>query len=126
MTFCRVRRRRSWGIVKFSGMDAESKAEVLCAHSQRHDAAKDSAGYADGMNRLLSANPGLLSLFPTQLEFSSYSADGLGQIAAMFAQNYRVLVHPEAIGTLGRYTSWLTETATNTPEPRGNPHRHRR
>jgi hypothetical protein len=68
------------------------------------------------MNRLLSANPGLRSRFPTQLEFSSYSADELGQIAAKFAKNYRVLVHPEAIATFDRYTGWLTTTPTNNPE----------
>lgn len=86
------------------------------AEDHRDDTMIALAGYADGMNRLLSANPGLRSRFPTQLEFSSYSADELGQIAAMFAQNYRVLVHPEAIDTFGRYTSWLTGTATNNPE----------
>lgn len=86
------------------------------AEDHRDDTMIALAGYADGMNRLLSANPGLRSRFPTQLEFSSYSADELGQIAAMFAQNYRVLVHPEAIETFGRYTSWLTSTSTNNPE----------
>lgn len=86
------------------------------AEDHRDDTMIALAGYADGMNRLLSANPGLRSRFPTQLEFSSYSADELGQIAAMFAQNYRVLVHPEAIDTFGRYTRWLTGTATNNPE----------
>ncbi|BBY96375.1 type VII secretion AAA-ATPase EccA (plasmid) [Mycobacterium gallinarum] len=86
------------------------------AEDHRDDTMIALAGYADGMNRLLSANPGLRSRFPTQLEFSSYSADELGQIAAMFAQNYRVLVHPEAIDIFGRYTSWLTATPTNNPE----------
>jgi hypothetical protein len=36
------------GIVKSSGMDAESKAEVLDALSQRYDAVKDSAGTGGG------------------------------------------------------------------------------
>ena len=36
------------GIVKSSGMDAESKAEVLDALSQRYDAVKDSAGSGTG------------------------------------------------------------------------------
>lgn len=36
------------GIVKSSGMDAESKAEVLDALSQRYDAVKDSAGTSSG------------------------------------------------------------------------------
>ena len=36
------------GIVKSSGMDAESKAEVLGALSQRYDAVKDSAGSGTG------------------------------------------------------------------------------
>lgn len=36
------------GIVKSSGMDAESKAEVLEALSQRYDAVKDSAGTGSG------------------------------------------------------------------------------
>jgi type VII secretion ATPase EccA len=86
------------------------------AEDHRDDTMIALAGYAGGMNRLLSANPGLRSRFPTQLEFSSYSADELGQIAAKFAESYRVFVHPEAVDTFGRYTSWLTTTSTNNPE----------
>ncbi|SPX90526.1 AAA+ family ATPase [Mycolicibacterium chubuense] len=86
------------------------------AEDHRDDTMIALAGYANGMNRLLSANPGLRSRFPTQLEFSSYSAEELGQIAAMFAENFRVLVHPGAAATFDRYTSWLTSTSTNNPE----------
>ena len=86
------------------------------AEDHRDDTMIALAGYAGGMNRLLSANPGLRSRFPTQLEFSSYSADELGQIAAKFAESYRVFVAPEAVDTFGRYTSWLTTTSTNNPE----------
>ncbi|WP_241479831.1 AAA family ATPase [Mycolicibacterium neoaurum] len=86
------------------------------AEDHRDDTMIALAGYANGMNRLLSANPGLRSRFPTQLEFSSYSAEELGQIAAMFAENFRVLVHPGAAATFDRYTSWLTATSTNNPE----------
>jgi type VII secretion ATPase EccA len=86
------------------------------AEDHRDDTMIALAGYAEGMNRLLSANPGLRSRFPTQLEFSSYSADELGQIAAMFAQSYRVLVQPGAVDTFSRYTSWLTATSTNNPD----------
>jgi hypothetical protein len=86
------------------------------AEDHRDDTMIALAGYAGGMNRLLSANPGLRSRFPTQLEFRSYSADELGHIAAMFAANYRVLVHPEASDTFSQYTSWLTATSNNNPE----------
>lgn len=85
------------------------------AEDHRDDIVIILAGYAGGMNQLLSANPGLRSRFPTQLEFTSYTNAELGQIAAMFAQNYRVLVHPEATDTFSRYTSWLTATSTNNP-----------
>lgn len=86
------------------------------AEDHRDDTLIALAGYADGMNRLMSANAGLRSRFPTQLEFSSYSADELGQIAALFAESNRVLVHPEAIDTFNRYASWLTSTLSNNPK----------
>ncbi|MBU8841264.1 AAA family ATPase [Mycolicibacterium goodii] len=86
------------------------------AEDHRDDTMIALAGYANGMDRLLSANPGLRSRFPTQLEFSSYSTDELSQIAAMFAQNFRVLVDPEAVETFNRYTNWLTSTLSNNPK----------
>lgn len=86
------------------------------AEDHRDDTMVALAGYASDMNRLLSANPGLRSRFPTQLEFSSYSADELSQIAALFADNYRVLVAPEAVDTFNRYTTWLTSTLSNNPK----------
>jgi len=86
------------------------------AEDHRDDTMIALAGYAGGMNRLLSANPGLRSRFPTQLEFSSYSADELAQIAAKFAENYRVLVDAHAIESFQRITHWLTATPTNNPE----------
>jgi hypothetical protein len=86
------------------------------AEDHRDDTMIALAGYAGGMNRLLSANPGLRSRFPTQLEFSSYSAEELAQIAAKFAENYRVLVDPNAIGSFQHITHWLTATSTNNPE----------
>lgn len=86
------------------------------AEDHRDDTMIALAGYAGGMNRLLSTNPGLRSRFPTQLEFSSYSVDELGQIASLFAQNYRVLVDQRAIETFHRITEWLTATSTGNPE----------
>ena len=49
------------------------------AEDHRDDTMVALAGYAGGMNRLLSANPGLRSRFPTQLEFISYSRDELAR-----------------------------------------------
>ncbi|NTY62548.1 AAA family ATPase [Mycolicibacterium sphagni] len=86
------------------------------AEDHRDDTLIALAGYAEGMNRLLSANPGLRSRFPNKLEFTSYSADELGQIAALFAENYHVLVHPEAVAAFNRYTQWLTATSTSNSE----------
>ena len=86
------------------------------AEDHRDDTMIALAGYAGGMNRLLSANPGLRSRFPTQMEFSSYSAPELGQIAAMFAETFRVLVDPDAIHTFDQFTHWLTATSTGNPD----------
>ncbi len=86
------------------------------AEDHRDDTMIALAGYAGGMNRLLSANPGLRSRFPTQLEFSSYSPDELDQIAAQFAEKYRVLVDPDAVRTFQQITHWLTATSTANPE----------
>ncbi|AFM20617.1 AAA+ family ATPase (plasmid) [Mycolicibacterium chubuense NBB4] len=86
------------------------------AEDHRDDTLIALAGYAGGMNRLLSANPGLRSRFPNKLEFTSYSANELGQIAALFAESYRVLVHPEAVAAFSRYTQWLTATSTANPD----------
>ncbi|HEX7825463.1 MAG TPA: AAA family ATPase [Mycobacterium sp.] len=86
------------------------------AEDHRDDTMIALAGYAGGMNRLLSANPGLRSRFPTQLEFSSYSADELSQIASLFAENYRVLVDTKAIASFQQITHWLTATSTGNPE----------
>lgn len=86
------------------------------AEDHRDDTMIALAGYAGGMNRLLSANPGLRSRFPTQLEFSSYSPDELDQIAALFAEKYRVFVDPDAIRTFQQITHWLTATSTANPE----------
>ena len=88
------------------------------AEDHRDDIMIVLAGYGGGMNRLLSANPGLRSRFPTQLEFSSYSPDELGQIASLFAANFRVLVNPDAVATFDQVTSWLTATSSgNTDDP---------
>ncbi|MDI2126464.1 AAA family ATPase [Yinghuangia seranimata] len=43
------------------------------------------AGYPEGMDRLLSSNPGLTSRFTTRVEFPSYDAADLARIAAHFA-----------------------------------------
>ena len=86
------------------------------AEDHRDDTMIVLAGYAGGMSRLLSANPGLRSRFPTQLEFSSYTADELGQIAALFAANYRVLVNPDAVATFDQIARWLTGTSSRNPE----------
>ena len=86
------------------------------AEDHRDDTMIVLAGYAGGMSLLLSANPGLRSRFPTQLEFSSYTADELGQIAALFAANYRVLVNPDAVATFDQIARWLTATSSRNPE----------
>lgn len=86
------------------------------AEDHRDDIMIVLAGYAGGMNQLLSANPGLRGRFPTQLEFSSYTTAELGQIAALFATNYRVLVDPDAVASFDQVTSWLAATPTGNPD----------
>jgi type VII secretion ATPase EccA len=86
------------------------------AEDHRDDTMIALAGYAGGMNRLLSANPGLRSRFPTQLEFISNTGDELSQIAALFAANNRVIVDPDAIAAFDQVAHWLTTTATGNPD----------
>jgi type VII secretion ATPase EccA len=85
------------------------------AEDHRDDTMIALAGYAGGMNRLLSANPGLRSRFPTQLEFASATADELGEIAALFAAKSKVFIAPDAQVTFDGVAQWLTTTATDNP-----------
>ena len=95
------------------------------AEDHRDDTMIALAGYADGMNRLSPPTPVCgPGSHPTGVQLLQRRR--AGQIAAMFAQNYRVLVHPRAIAAIGRYTSWLTGTATNNPENRWTLIRYRR
>jgi tetratricopeptide (TPR) repeat protein len=43
------------------------------------------AGYPEGMDRLLTSNPGLMSRFTTRVEFPSYGAEDLARIAEVMA-----------------------------------------
>lgn len=88
------------------------------AEDHRDDTMIALAGYAGGMNRLLSANPGLRSRFPTQLEFRSNTADELSQIAELFATRYRVIIDPGASAAFDKVAHWLTTTSTgNLADP---------
>ncbi|MCH9729764.1 MAG: AAA family ATPase [Actinomycetia bacterium] len=86
------------------------------AEDHRDDTMIALAGYSGGMSRLLSANPGLRSRFPTQLEFCSYSPAELVEIASLFADKYRVLVNPDASATFQQFTNWLTTSSSANPE----------
>lgn len=85
------------------------------AEDHRDDTMIALAGYADAMDLLLSANPGLRSRFPTQLEFPSYTPVELSQIAQLMADASRVLLHPAAAATFRDVTEWLATTAPANP-----------
>lgn len=86
------------------------------AEDHRDDTMIALAGYTRGMNRLLSANPGLRSRFPNQLEFTSNTTDELAQIAALFATNYNVIVADDATNTFQGVANWLTTTPTGSAD----------
>jgi type VII secretion ATPase EccA len=83
------------------------------AEDHRDDTMIALAGYPGGMNRLLSANPGLRSRFPTQLEFTSNGPDELADIATLFATEFRVILADEALYVFHDVARWLTATSTD-------------
>ncbi|MGV7254571.1 AAA family ATPase [Mycobacterium kansasii] len=83
------------------------------AEDHRHDTMIALAGYAAPMNLLLSANPGLRSRFPYQLEFVSNTADEITQIAQLFAREFRVTISPGALEHFTTVTGWLCTTPAN-------------
>lgn len=80
------------------------------AEDHRHDTMIAMAGYAEPMNRLLGANPGLRGRFPFQLEFSSSSAGELTQIAQLFAKRFHVMIDPAALTRFTASAEWLCGT----------------
>jgi len=83
------------------------------AEDHRHDTMIALAGYAVPMNLLLSANPGLRSRFPYQLEFVSNTADEIVQIAQLFAKTSRVTIDAQALQHFTSITEWLCNTPAN-------------
>ncbi|MGH3556045.1 MAG: AAA family ATPase [Mycobacterium sp.] len=83
------------------------------AEDHRHDTMIALAGYAAPMDQLLSANPGLRSRFPYQLEFVSNTADEIVQIAQLFATTSRVTIDPQALQHFTSITEWLCNTPVN-------------
>jgi type VII secretion ATPase EccA len=83
------------------------------AEDHRNDTMIALAGYAKPMNRMLSANPGLRSRFPRQLEFVSNTAEEVGQIAQLFARESTVLIHPAALERFIGTAQWLCSTPAN-------------
>lgn len=83
------------------------------AEDHRHDTMIALAGYAAPMNLLLSANPGLRSRFPYQLEFVSNTADETVQIAKQFAATSRVTIDTPALQHFTTVTEWLCATPAN-------------
>ena len=89
------------------------------AEDHRHDTMIAMAGYASPMNRLLSANPGLRSRFPFQLEFTSCDTDDLVRIAELFAARFHVAIEPSALSRFSSNAEWLCNTPSTRP---GEPH----
>ena len=81
------------------------------AEDHRHDTLITLAGYAKPMNALLSANPGLRSRFPYQLEFVSNTPAEVTQIAELFAaEAFRVILDPAAVELFRGTAEWLCAT----------------
>ncbi|MEE6140515.1 AAA family ATPase [Mycobacterium sp. 050128] len=85
------------------------------AEDHRHDTMIAMAGYASPMNRLLSANPGLRSRFPFQLEFTSCDTDDLVRIAELFAARFHVAMEPAALKRFSSTAEWLCNTPSTRP-----------
>lgn len=85
------------------------------AEDHRHDTMIAMAGYASPMNRLLSANPGLRSRFPFQLEFTSCDTDDLVKIAQLFAARFHVAIEPAALSRFSSTADWLCSTPSTRP-----------
>lgn len=85
------------------------------AEDHRHDTMIAMAGYASPMNRLLSANPGLRSRFPFQLEFTSCDTDDLVKIAQLFAARFHVAIEPAALKRFSSTAEWLCSTPSTRP-----------
>lgn len=83
------------------------------AEDHRHDTMIALAGYPTPMNQLLSANPGLRSRFPYQLEFISNTTNEIIQIAQLFAKTSRVTIDPQALQHFTTTTEWLCNTPAN-------------
>jgi type VII secretion ATPase EccA len=83
------------------------------AEDHRHDTMIALAGYAAPMNLLLSANPGLRSRFPYQLEFVSNTGDEIVEIAHLFATTSGVTIEPQALQHFTDTTEWLCTTPAN-------------
>lgn len=89
------------------------------AEDHRHDTMIAMAGYARPMNQLKSANPGMRSRFPFQLEFTSCDTEDLVKIAELFAARFHVAVEPSALSRFTSTAEWLCNTPSTRP---GGPH----
>lgn len=67
----------------------------------------------------MSANPGLRSRFPFQLEFTSCDTDDLVRIAELFAARFHVAIEPSALSRFSSNAEWLCNTPSTRP---GEPH----
>jgi SpoVK/Ycf46/Vps4 family AAA+-type ATPase len=67
------------------------------------------AGYPEGMDRLLTANPGLTSRFTTRVEFPSYNAEELAKIAETMAGGSGDVWDEESAAELRSITAHVIE-----------------
>lgn len=73
------------------------------------------AGYRDEMTRFMSANEGLRSRFPKTIEFPSYSADELVQIAVAIADRTEHVLTDQAQAVLGSVCTYLGQNTAMPP-----------
>ena len=85
------------------------------AEDHRHDTMIAMAGYATPIRLMFSANPGLRSRFPFQLEFPSCEPQDTVEIAQLFARRFHIVIEPAALSSFSTTTEWLCTTPNTRP-----------
>jgi AAA+ superfamily predicted ATPase len=78
--------------------------ELVAFMDQNPDTVVIFGGYADEIEKLLSANPGLPSRFQRKIHFADYSDDELGRIFSLLANKEGLLPTDQAVLEAGRIT----------------------
>lgn len=85
------------------------------AEDHRHDTMIAMAGYGTPIRLMFSANPGLRSRFPFQLEFPSCEPQDTVEIAQLFAKRFHIVIEPAALNSFSATAQWLCTTSNARP-----------